>query len=99
MGILTVLGMVDRRDLVFAETKARLSFDRDAVVFGGKDGEKTVPCAISTEALADHFGGRETDPLKQFSKNRDRIEHEARKKYVAGGLEPDGSVFIRIADI
>jgi transcriptional regulator with XRE-family HTH domain len=97
--ILGVLGMVDERVLVFPDT--RTSFDqlRDVVLFHGQDGDKEIRCAISREALADHFGGNEQDPSKTFRANRARIEHEARRKYLAGKTEPDGAVLIRTADL
>lgn len=89
MGILSVLGMVDSRNLLFPKSAARYDSRTDAVVFSGRDGEKQVPCAILREALG------KADPLRMFAKNRECIGHEARKKYLAGQLETDGSVLIR----
>lgn len=99
INILTQLGMVDERRLVFPESKERYDFDRGAVLFSGRDGEKAVQCAISKEALEDHFGGDNKDPLKMFVANRERIEHEARRKYFSTHLEADGSVLIRTVDL
>ncbi|MBN1282967.1 MAG: DUF1488 family protein [Proteobacteria bacterium] len=99
INILTVLGMIDDRHLIFPEPKERYDFDRDVVAFWGKDGEKIVQCAVSQEAIEDHFGGGDKDPLKIFRANRESIEHEARRKYLTDRLEPDGSVLIRTGDL
>jgi DNA polymerase elongation subunit (family B) len=37
--------------------------------------------------------------LEVFRANRRAIEEEARKKYLAGAIEPDGSVLIRTLDL
>ncbi len=91
--------MIDDRHLIFPEPKERYDFDRTIVAFKGQDGEKIVQCAISREALEDHFGGNDKDSLKTFRENREGIEHEARRKYLADRLEPDGSVLIRTGDL
>lgn len=91
--------MIDERQLVFPEPKGRYDSELEAVFFKGKDREKTVRCAISQEALEDHFGGDNKDPLKIFIANRERIEHEARCKYLANNLEADGSILIRTSDL
>jgi len=99
MSILSVLGMVDQRQLVFPDPRERYNFDRDLVFFNGKDGDTVVKCAISQEALEDHFGDHNEAPLKIFKANRERIEHEARRKYLSGQLEADGSILIRTGDL
>lgn len=98
-GILAVLGMVDDRILMFPKSAARYDPIRMAVLFDGKDGEKPVPCAISWEALEDHFDSDHKNPAKVFGANRERIEHEARRKFLAGRLESDGSVLIKTDDL
>lgn len=67
-------------------------------LFVGQDGEKNVRCAITMEALEDHFPAGK-NPLKVFQANQDKIEHLARRKYLAGKLEPDSSVLIKTDDI
>ncbi|MBI4208976.1 MAG: DUF1488 family protein [Deltaproteobacteria bacterium] len=99
VNILTVLGMVDQRHLLFPEPKERCDFDREVVLFNGKDRDKAVQCAISQEALEDHWGGNDKDPLRIFVTNRERIEHEARRKYFVNHLEADGSILIRTTDL
>ena len=64
------------------------------VVLCGQDGEKRVRCEISQEALDDHFGGDGKDKVEVFKANRRTIEDIARGKYLAGQMEPDGSVLI-----
>lgn len=99
MSILTVLGMVDQRQLVFPGPGERYNFDRELVSFKGKDGDMVVKCAISQEALEDHFGDDNEAPLKIFTANRERIEHEARRKYFNNQFETDGSILIRTTDL
>ncbi len=96
--ILGVLGMLDERALNFPAPKARYDSDRMSVVFEGRDGDRKVRCLISEEALEDHFGDTD-DPLKTFQTNRERIESEARRKYLAGDVRPDGSVVIVSMDL
>jgi cytidine deaminase len=97
--ILGVLGMLDERVLVFNGVHAHYDPMRMVVLFKGQDGEKTIPCAISREALDDHFDGDNKDKLKVFKASRERIEHEARRKYLADLVESDGSVLIKAMDL
>jgi transcriptional regulator with XRE-family HTH domain len=97
--ILAVLGMLDERTLIFAHTNARYDPMRGTVLFDGKDGDKVISCAISREALDDHYNGDDKDKLKVFNANRESIEHEARRKYLAENMEADGSILIRTGDL
>jgi transcriptional regulator with XRE-family HTH domain len=99
VSILTVLGMNDERNLIFSERKERYIPTRTVVLFHGRDGDKEIICAISEEAIEDHFHGEGKNPLKVFQANREYIEHEARRKYLTGKLEPDGSVLLKTEDI
>jgi hypothetical protein len=58
------------------------------------DGEQ-ICCAISIEALMDHFGANYSDPMPAFLANRHRIEHIAGELLASGQLESDGTVLIR----
>jgi hypothetical protein len=58
-----------------------------------------VRCEISQEALDDHFGGDGKDKVEVFRANRKAIEEIARRKYLAGQTEPDGSVLIRTVEL
>jgi transcriptional regulator with XRE-family HTH domain len=94
LAILSMLGMTDKRTLEFSD----LAYSSDigvGVTFWGEDGKKKVSCRISREALDDHFsdGGR-LRPEAAFKKHRREIETLARRKYLLGQLEADGSVLI-----
>jgi len=99
MSILTVLGMVDQRQLIFPDPEEWYDKHRMSVFFNGKDGDTVVQCIISREALEDHFGDDKEAPLKIFKANGERIEHEARRKYLGNQLEADGSILIRTGDL
>ena len=86
------------RGLQFSATDERYVFDREVVVFWGQDGDKPVRFEISQEALDDHFGGDGKDKLEVFRANRQAIEEIARREYLAGRTEPDGSVLIRTVE-
>jgi Protein of unknown function (DUF1488)/Fic/DOC family len=89
----------ERHDLRFPEQEAKFILDRGVVVFWGRDGRTRVRCEISREALDDHFKGDDKDKLEVFRAHRRTIEQEARRKYLAGETEPDGSVLIRTGDL
>ena len=91
--------MIDDRHLIFLDPKEHYDHHRMSVFFTGKDGDKTVQCGISEEALEDHFKGDRKGPLKIFVANQERIEHEARRKYLTNHLEKDGSILIRTTDL
>lgn len=82
--------------------RARLfSFDRKVVTFFGKDGERMVECAISTEALARRFGLAAFDRqsvFEAFDRNRSAIEAKAKEKYERRDIDPDGVVMLSSRD-
>ena len=90
---------LERHDLTFPAPNEGFDFGRDVVLFYGQDGEAWVRCAISREALDDHFHGDAKDKLEVFRANRQVIEREVRRKYIAGDTEVDGSIFIRSDDL
>ena len=98
LAILEVLGMTDKRTLIFDEEYKRDS--RDAITFWGNEGNSRVRCRISREALDDHFS--DGDRLRfeaAFEKHRPEIEALARRKYLLGQKEPDGTVLITTRDL
>jgi transcriptional regulator with XRE-family HTH domain len=99
LAILGVLGLIDQRGLSFPEPDARYDTIGEAVRFWGHNGTRRVRCAISREALDDHYKPERKDKVKMFEAHREAIEHEARRKFLAGQLEPDGSILIRTADL
>ena len=99
LAILGVLGMTDKRTLVFPDKEFRDDFGI-GVIFWGQEGNRRVRCVISREALDDHFSDRDRlRPDTAFQKYRTEIEALARKKYILGQLEPDGSILIRTNEI
>ncbi|MCU1316083.1 MAG: cell filamentation protein Fic [Candidatus Acidoferrum typicum] len=90
---------LERHDLTFPAPKESFVFERDIVFFYAQDGEACVRCAISREALDDHFHGDGKDKLEVFRANRQLIEQEVRRKYIAGDTEVDGSILIHSDDL
>ena len=76
-----------------------LVLGRDMVLFYGQDGDAVVRCAITGETLDVHFQGDGKDKLKVFRANRQPIEQEIRRRYLAGDTELDGSILIRAGDL
>lgn len=87
------------KELQFPAPEPRYIFDREVVLFWGLDGGNRIRCEISEEALDDHFGGSRNDELKAFLAHEWEIEEIARRRYLAGKTEPDGSVLIRTLDV
>jgi transcriptional regulator with XRE-family HTH domain len=101
LAIFEVLGMIDKRTLGFDENEQASRDLDDSIVFWGNDGETRVRCRIVRTALDDHFSDRDQlRPYAAFEKYRRDIEGLARRKYLLGQLEPDGTtVIIRTDDI
>jgi transcriptional regulator with XRE-family HTH domain len=99
LALLDVLGMTDKRTLVFPNQDP--GFDAgDAAVLWGQDGAARVRCRIERAALDDHFSDRgRLRPQAAFKKYRRDIEALCRRKYLLGQREPDGSVLVRTGDI
>lgn len=99
LAILDVLGLLDRRSLSFPDPRPYEDGRGEAIVFQGQaeDGRE-IRCAISYEALEDHFGaGRSM--LKAFSGHQAAIEGLARRKYAGGQFKADGSILVASDDI
>jgi fido (protein-threonine AMPylation protein) len=90
---------LERHDLTFPAPMESCVFGRDMVLFYGQDGEAVVRCAITNEALDDHFQGDGKDKLEVFRANRQAIEQEVRRQYIAGDTEVDGSILIHSGDL
>jgi hypothetical protein len=89
-------------DLRFSDSPARYDFDRDVVVFFGEAAGQHVRCAISREALEDHFGAdgqTKEGRIETFRRNRGEIEHMARDIYLNKPPLPDGTVLIKTEDV
>ena len=99
LAILDVLGMTDKRTLVFPDKEYRYDMS-SGVSFWGEDGATRVLCRISRESLDDHFSnGDRLRPKDAFEKHRDEIEALARKKYLRGQTEADKSIAIRTSEV
>jgi transcriptional regulator with XRE-family HTH domain len=99
LSILHVLGMADKRTFEFQQEEPVFDSSRRIVRFHGLDGSEQVQCAIPLETLEDRFGRNLRDPIAVFKTNREAIEQCARRKYLRGGAEPDGSILIRVSDL
>lgn len=98
LAILDVLGMADKRTLVFDEPATRDA--DDSIIFWGSDGETWLRFRISREALDDHFSeGDRLRPDAVFKKHRHEIEGLARRKYLLGQKEADATVLIKTLDV
>jgi hypothetical protein len=89
-------------DLVFDNPPARYDFGRDVVAFAGKAVGKLVPCAISREALDDHFGTDDLDregKVQVVLKNRSKIEQMMKTKYLTWPIEEPDAVLIKTSDV
>ena len=65
-------------------------FDRMVVLFSMVDGEKEIPCAVSTSAMDDLEKTERIKPDQrevQFMRLRDQIEKRAAEKFVAREFE------------
>ncbi len=97
--ILGVLGMTDKRTLLFPDQEFRTDFGM-GVIFWGQEGNRRIRCIISREALNDHFSdGDRLAPEAAFKKYREKIESLARRKYLLDQFEQDGSILVRTSDI
>jgi hypothetical protein len=89
-------------DLTFGDQRPRYDVDRDAVLFFGESGDAVVACAISREALEDHFnadGQTKAQRLETFRRNRAAIERMARELYRDGRVALEGPVLIKTSDV
>jgi hypothetical protein len=89
-------------DLTFNNPPARYDFTRDIVTFPGKAFAAPVACAVSREALDDHFGADglgQKGRIDTFNKNRSKIELMARMKYLSWPVDELDSVLIKTADV
>jgi hypothetical protein len=65
-------------------------YDRMVILFSMTDGEREVPCAISTSAMDDLESparGKPDQREAQFMRLRERIEERAERKFLAMEFE------------
>jgi len=89
-------------DLTFDGSPARYDASRDTVTFEGEAFGSPVRCAISREALDDHFGadglgiaGR----VEAFRRNRSKIESLMRQKYLSWPVEEPDLLLLKTMDV
>jgi hypothetical protein len=94
--------MIPRLDLSFNNSPVHYDFSRDVVTFAGDAAGRPIACAISREALDDHFGadglGRE-GRMECFLKNRSKIEPLARTKYLSWPVDEPDAVLVKTMDV
>jgi hypothetical protein len=89
-------------DLIFDNPPIRYDFSRDIATFEGTALGSPVVCAISREALDDHFGTDGQDQkgrVESVLRNRSSIEQMARAKYLSWPVEEPGAVLIKTMDV
>jgi hypothetical protein len=97
-----VRSLIPGIDLEFDGGPARHDASRDVVAFAGRALGRQVACAISREALDDHFGtdglGKE-ERVQAFLRNRSKIETIARAKYLSDPIEEPHAVLVKTSDM
>jgi hypothetical protein len=90
-------------DLTFSDEPVRYDFERDVATFIGEALGRRVRCAISREALDDHFGATtgltNEQRLRKFLQNRSVIERMATEKYLNWPIEEPETVLIKTTDV
>jgi hypothetical protein len=89
-------------ELTFPDSQARYDSDREVVSFVGEALRHPVRCAVSREALEDHFGadgGDKERRLTTFHTNRSRIEQMLKTKYLSWLVEEPGAVLLTTEDV
>lgn len=104
--VLKTLGVpratIPQLDLTFNNPPPHYDFSRDLVSFAGEAAGRAVQCAISREALDDHFGpdGRSNaERVEKFLENRSFIEQLARAKYLSWPVEEPEAVLVKTMDV
>lgn len=72
---------------------------RKVVWFGAIADDKCLQCAITMDALAEHFGAYHDDPLPTFRRHQERIRDLAAKLITERRFEDDGTILIRSTDL
>jgi len=97
-----VRSILPQADLVFAVPPLRYDFHRDVVRFRGEAAGKPVECAISREALDDHFGADDLDQqgtLDLVRRKRTLVEALARQKYLHWPIDQADAVLVTTLDV
>ena len=87
--------------MTFSDTPPRYVSNREIVSFVGEALGHPVRCAVSREALEDHFGadGRDIEGrLAGFHRNRSKIERMIKTKYLSWPVEEPEAVMLTSID-
>ncbi|HEY2533798.1 MAG TPA: GSU2403 family nucleotidyltransferase fold protein [Xanthobacteraceae bacterium] len=88
--------------LTFAGTPPQYDPSREVISFLGEALGHPVMCAVSREALDDHFGSDEhgkEGALAAFHRNRSKIERMVKAKYLSWPVEGRDSVLLSSSDV
>lgn len=89
-------------ELTFDNPRLTYDFERDIVIFDGESLGSVVRCAISREALDDHFmtdGLDQKGRLEKVRENRSVIEQMARTKFLFWPVEKPETILIRTTEV
>jgi hypothetical protein len=89
-------------DLTFNSSPVHYDSSRDIATFAGEALGHPVECAISREALEDHFGADnvgKSGRVEVFLRHRSKIENLTRLKYLSRPVEEPEAVLLRTTDI
>ena len=89
-------------DLTFNNPPVRYNSHRDVATFAGQALGADVECAVSREALEDHFAADDLDTKGRVDvvlKNRSKIERLLRVKYLEWPVEETESVLLKTTDV
>jgi hypothetical protein len=89
-------------DLQFSDSAPKYDADREVVFFDAAAAGAAVRCAISREALEDHFAAADREPRERVAavvKNRSEIERLMRTKYLSSPVEQTGAVLLTTTDV
>jgi hypothetical protein len=89
-------------DLMFRNPPLHYDTTREVVRFVGESLGSPVNCAVSREALEDHFDANNLDAkgrIEAFQKNRSRIEGLVRAKYLHHPIDEPEVVLLATSDV
>lgn len=89
-------------DLTYNDAPVHYDFAGDVVTFLAESGGEKVSCAISREALEDHFGADDANRegrIQSFRAHRQAIENMARTKFLHWPVEQPASILIKSGDV
>lgn len=102
LAILEPLGLLERSEIEFLEKTVLYDAERDVVLFLAETRNGEITCAVSGEALEDHYGatGRNRrGRVAAFHAYKREIQDKASEKLRSRRHEADGSILIRSRDI